>query len=73
MSTTTATYAVTGMTCSHCVAAVTEEVGRLTGVSAVEVDLKAGGNSRVTVISAEPLPVDAVRKAIDEARYSLAS
>jgi copper chaperone CopZ len=39
MSTIIATYCVSGMTCSHCVAAVTEEVGGLDGVSAVEVDL----------------------------------
>ena len=58
---TTATYSVTGMTCSHCVAAVTEEVSRLDGVSAVDVDLNAGGDSRVTVTSTgsrnvEPVP-----------------
>ena len=72
MSTTT-TYSVSGMTCSHCVAAVTEEVSRLDGVSAVDVDLDAGGKSRVTVTSAAPLPVDAVRNAVDEAGYALAS
>jgi len=72
MSTTT-TYSVSGMTCSHCVAAVTEEVSRLDGVSAVDVDLSAGGDSRLTVTSAAPLPVDAVRNAVDEAGYALAS
>lgn len=70
---TTATYTVSGMTCAHCVAAVNEEVGRLDGVSAVDVDLNAGGESKVTVTSAAPLPVDAVREAIDEAGYTLAS
>ena len=64
---TTATYTVSGMTCAHCVAAVNEEVGRLDGVSAVDVDLNAGGESRVTVTSAAPLPVEAIREAIDEA------
>jgi len=73
MSTTTATYSVTGMTCSHCVAAVTEEVSRLDGVSAVDVVLNAGGDSRVKVTSTAPLPVDAVREAVDEAGYNLAS
>jgi len=72
MSTTTS-YSVSGMTCSHCVAAVTEEVGRLAGVSAVDVDLNAGGDSRVTVTSEAPLPVAAVRTAVDEAGYALAS
>ena len=72
MSTTT-TYSVTGMTCSHCVSAVTEEISRLDGVDGVGVDLHAGGSSRVTVTSATPLPVDAVREAIDEAGYTLVS
>ena len=67
----TATYAVTGMTCGHCVAAVTRELRRLEGVSAVEVDLNAGGPSRVTVTSTAPLPEDAVRSAVDEAGYDL--
>jgi copper ion binding protein len=70
MSSTT-TYSVTGMTCAHCVAAVTEEVGGLTGVSAVDVALNAGGRSTVTVTSATPLPLEAVREAIVEAGYVL--
>ena len=69
---TTTTYSVTGMTCSHCVAAVTEEVSRLDGVSAVDIVLNVGGDSRVTVTSAAPRPVDAVRDAVDEAGYALA-
>ena len=72
MSTTT-TYSVAGMTCSHCVSAVTEEVSRLDGVAGVDVDLHAGGESRVTVTSTAPLPVGAVREAIDEAGYTLVS
>lgn len=68
---TTATYAVTGMTCAHCVAAVTEEFGLLDEVSTVDVDLNAGGTSLVTVTSAAPLPVEAVRAAVDEAGYTL--
>jgi len=67
----TATYSVTGMTCAHCVAAVTEEVGGLAGVSAVDVELVAGGTSTVSVTSAAPLGTEAVRDAIDEAGYSL--
>jgi copper chaperone CopZ len=73
MSTTTTTYSVSGMTCSHCVTAVAEEVSRLNGVSAVDIDLNAGGDSRVTVTSTAPLPADAVRAAVDEAGYTLAS
>ena len=69
--TTTSSYSVTGMTCAHCVAAVTEEIASLAGVSVVDVDLKVGGNSTVTVTSAAPLPEDVVRDAIDEAGYVL--
>ena len=68
MSVTT-TYTVTGMTCMHCVQAVTSEICELPGVDSVEVDLAA---SAVTVTSAAPLPVEAVRAAVDEAGYELA-
>lgn len=64
------TYTVTGMSCDHCVRAVTTEVGRLPGVTRVEVDLARG---RVTVTSDQPLAEDAVRAAVDEAGYELAS
>ena len=72
MSTTT-TYTVSGMTCDHCVAAVTEEVSKLDGVSRVDVDLVAGGESAVTVSSDSPLPEGDVRDAVDEAGYDLTS
>ena len=71
MSTTS--YGVTGMTCAHCVAAVTDEIGSIAGVSTVAIDLVVGGTSRVTVTSAEPLPVESVRDAIDEAGYTLSA
>lgn len=66
---TEATYTVTGMTCEHCVKAVTEEVGRITGVSGVSVELSTGV---VRVISAGPIKDDDVRAAVDEAGYELA-
>lgn len=64
--------AVTGMTCQHCVAAVTEELSGLAGVSSVDVDLVPGGTSTVTVRSDLPLADEVVRSAIDEAGYALA-
>ncbi|HUC24826.1 MAG TPA: heavy-metal-associated domain-containing protein [Streptosporangiaceae bacterium] len=64
---TATTYAVTGMTCEHCVRAVTEELTRLGGVSDVTVELVPGGQSAVTVTSDAPLPADAVSSALDEA------
>lgn len=67
-----ATYHVLGMTCAHCVAAVTEQVGAIRGVSQVSVDLVPGGESTVRVTSAAPVPADQVRHAVDEAGYHLA-
>ena len=67
--TTTNTYSVTGMTCAHCVTAVTGEVGALSGVQSVSVDLVAGGTSTVRITSDSPLDPDAVRAAVDEAGY----
>jgi copper chaperone len=65
----TATYTVTGMTCNHCVQAVTSELTALPGVDEVQVDLASGA---VTVTSAAPLADDEVRAAVDEAGYELA-
>jgi copper ion binding protein len=65
---TTATYAVTGMTCEHCVRAVTEEVGRIEGVAGVAVDLAGGA---VTVTSSGPLDEAALAEAVEEAGYRL--
>ncbi len=68
---TTTTVHVTGMTCGHCVAAVTEELTALDGVQEVHVELVADGASTVTVTSDAPLTDDALRAAIDEAGYEL--
>lgn len=66
---TTAVYAVTGMTCAHCVQAVSSELRALPGVRDVRIELTAG---EVTVVSEGPLDVEAVRAAVDEAGYQLA-
>lgn len=64
----TTTYRVEGMTCDHCVHAVTTELLLVPGVEAVRVDLGAG---TVAVTSAAPLADDDVREAVDEAGYTL--
>jgi copper chaperone CopZ len=64
---TATTYPVTGMTCEHCVQAVTSELTSLAGVSGVTVDLVPDGVSRVTVTSDGSLPGHVVSKALDEA------
>jgi len=63
------TYTVTGMTCGHCVASVTEEVGEIAGVSEVSVVLETG---EVTVSSDQGVADDSVRAAVEEAGYQLA-
>jgi copper chaperone len=63
------TYTVSGMTCGHCVASVTEEVSAIPGVTNVSIDLESG---LVTVDSNEPLEADAFRAAVEEAGYTLA-
>ncbi len=65
----TQTFTVTGMTCGHCVASVTEEVSEVAGVENVEVVLETG---QVTVTSAEPVDDAAVQAAVEEAGYQLA-
>ncbi len=65
----TQTFTVTGMTCGHCVASVTEEVSEIAGVENVDVDLATGS---VTITSSTPLEDDAVRAAVEEAGYALA-
>lgn len=70
MNTTTTTFTVTGMTCGHCVAAVTEEVSKLTNVSNVEIDLASGA---VTVESDGPVDSAAFAAAVDEAGFEMSS
>ncbi|GAA1804701.1 heavy-metal-associated domain-containing protein [Luedemannella flava] len=65
---TTTTYVIKGMTCGHCVSSVGTELGRVPGVTDVQVDLAAG---EATVTSDQPLDVQDVRAAVDEAGYEL--
>lgn len=64
----TATYAVDGMVCAHCVAAVTAELWRVPGVTAVRADLEAG---TTTVTSTRVLDRAEVRAAVEEAGFLL--
>lgn len=72
MSTTT-TFTVSGMTCGHCVSAVTEELSALEGVESVHVDLVEGGDSPVTVTSSSAVDREAIAGAVDEAGYTVSS
>jgi copper chaperone CopZ len=55
------------MTCSHCVASVTEEVSEVAGVERVDVELESG---RV-VVQGDSIDDAAVRAAVDVAGYEV--
>jgi copper chaperone CopZ len=63
------TYTVTGMTCGHCVASVTEEVGEVDGVRSVDVVLETG----VLTVTGEGVSDAAVTAAVQEAGYQVTS
>ncbi len=65
----TSSYTVTGMTCGHCVASVTEEVHEVPEVDEVEVTLETG---ELVISSATGINPDAVRAAVESAGYQLA-
>ena len=66
----TVEYVVTGMTCQHCVSSVTEEVGAVSGVTDVRVDLESG---QLIVISDDEIPLNSIETAVGEAGYSVAA
>ncbi|MGW1742115.1 heavy-metal-associated domain-containing protein [Nocardia sp. NPDC001965] len=66
---TTSTYTVTGMTCGHCVQSVRTEIGKIDGVTSVDVDLASG---RVVVEGSTPIADADIAAAVDEAGYAIA-
>ena len=58
-------YLVPGMSCDHCVVAVTAEVGKVAGVAAVAVDL----DTKLVRVHGTDVDDAAVVAAIDEAGY----
>jgi len=62
------TYTVSGMTCGHCVASVTEEVQEIAGVGAVVIDLASGSHD---ITTSAPVDDAAVKAAVEEAGYQL--
>lgn len=67
----TTTLSVEGMTCAHCVRAVTEELNALEGVTVIDVDLRVGDASLVRVTASRPVDDSEISAAIDEAGYTL--
>jgi copper chaperone len=61
-------YAVSGMTCGHCVSSVSAEIGKVEGVSGVQVDLADG----VVTVSGSGFSDEQIRAAVQEAGYEMA-
>jgi copper chaperone len=61
-------YAVSGMTCGHCVSSVSAEIGKVEGVSGVQVDLAAGA----VTVSGSGFSDEQIRAAVQEAGYEMA-
>lgn len=64
----TSTYKVSGMTCSGCAGTVKTEIGKVAGVSSVDVELATG---HVTVTSDGPLEDAEIRNVVEEAGYEV--
>jgi copper chaperone len=62
-------YSVPGVTCEHCRTAISTEVGAVAGVESVDVDLTA----KIVMVRGTRVSDAAVRDAIDEAGYDVAS
>ena len=70
----TQTFPVTGLTCGHCVGAITSELSVLAGVTDVQIDLVVEGTSTLRVTADKALTDDEVAVALDEAgEYQLVS
>ncbi|WP_129674008.1 heavy-metal-associated domain-containing protein [Candidatus Chloroploca sp. Khr17] len=59
-------FHVPGISCQHCVRAVTDEVGKLVGVASITIDLPS---KVVTVASENTLAAETIVAAIREAGY----
>ena len=62
---------VQGMTCQHCVKAVTSEIEGIEGVTGVSIALEPEGTSQVTVEAESNVSADALKDAIVEAGYDM--
>lgn len=71
MSMTTRILRVTGMTCDHCVTAVTDELTAVPGVEGVTVSVVPGGISEVAVTADASVTQEQCAAAINEAGYDI--
>jgi len=67
------TVNVAGMTCDHCVHAVTEELSQIAGVTSVNIDLHPGEVSPVAIDSDNDISDSDIAAAVEEAGYTIVS
>lgn len=67
--TTSLVFTVPGMTCGHCVAAVTKEVEAVAGVTRVDIDLP----TKAVLVTGVDLAREAVWAAVEEAGFEAVS
>jgi len=60
-------FPVTGLTCGHCVGAITNELRAVPGVTDVKIDLVAGGTSALSVTADKSITDAEVIAALEEA------
>lgn len=67
-------FPVTGLTCGHCVGAITTELRAVPGVTDVQIDLVVGGTSALSVTADKAITDAELTAALEEAgEYQLAS
>ena len=67
-------FPVTGLTCGHCVGAITTELRAVPGVTDVQIDLVVGGTSALSVTADKTITDAELTAALEEAgEYQLAS
>jgi copper chaperone len=67
-------FPVTGLTCGHCVGAITTELRAVAGVTDVKIDLVVGGTSALSVTADTAITDAELTAALEEAgEYQLAS
>lgn len=64
---------ISGMTCNHCIASVTEELMELDDVEIVTIDLNKDGISTASITSGKALDPEEISEAVAEAGYQIVS
>ena len=64
---------VAGMTCDHCVNAVTEELSKISGVTGVSIELNTDAPTPVNIVADIDISDAEITAAVEEAGYTIAA